>query len=390
MSTLPRALGHFIRASACFIAAALAVAGCSKAQDIHDTPDVKGQPCVNCHAPAFVSAANPKHVGVFPETCGSCHNTKKWIPATPSGSLVDHPWFPLANKHASVTCAACHTKGYQLGDTPTDCVGCHQKDYDATKNPSHAGLFPTTCNGCHNDSGWVPATVSAGTMVNHPWFPLANKHSNVACAACHTKGYQLGDTPKDCAGCHQNAYDTAMNPPHAGLPTMCSGCHTDMGWQPSSFVHPWTLDGKHATTPCASCHTGTPPRYPGTPTACAGCHSADFQTAVGKVSGHSAFAQTCADCHTTTAWTGAGGGTHPEANFPITTGSHSKGIACADCHIASRGSPVGGQNTDCIHCHLGAHNQPAIDTVHTNLNVAGYPGPNASSPNFCLPCHKKG
>jgi hypothetical protein len=313
MSTLSRVLGHFLLASACFVAAALAVAGCTKAQDIHETPEVKGQPCINCHAPAFVSAASPKHVGVFPETCGSCHNTQKWIPATPSGSLVDHPWFPLANKHASVTCAA-----------------------------------------------------------------------------CHTKGYRQGDTPKDCAGCHQNAYDTAMNPPHAGLPTTCSGCHSDMGWQPSSFVHPWTLDGKHATTPCASCHTGTPPRYPGTPTACAGCHSADFQTAVGKVSGHSAFAQTCADCHSTTAWTGASGGAHPEANFPIMTGSHSKGIACADCHIASRGSPVAGQNTDCIHCHLGAHNQPAIDTVHTNLNVAGYPGPNASSPNFCLPCHKKG
>ena len=463
MPTFWRPLGHFFLACACLVAAAIATAGCTKAQDIHETPEVKGQPCINCHAQAFVSAANPKHIGVFPETCGSCHNTKKWIPATPSGNALDHPWFPLANAHAKVACTACHTKGYQMGDTPKDCVGCHQKNYDATKSPPHAGLFPTTCNACHNDSAWVPAVVT-GT-VDHPWFPLVNKHANVACAACHTKGYQMGDTPKDCvgchqknydatmspphaglfpttcstchtdlgwvpatvtgtvdhpwfplvdkhanvacaachtkgyrqgdtpkacAGCHQKDYDAAMNPPHAGLPTTCDGCHNAKGWQPSTFVHPWTLDGKHAVTPCVSCHTGTPPRYPGTPTACVGCHLADFQTAAGKVTGHGMFAQTCLDCHSTTAWTGASGGAHPEANFPIMTGSHSKGIACADCHIASRGSPVAGQNTDCIHCHLGAHNQPAIDTVHTNLNVAGYPGPNASSPNFCLPCHKKG
>src|SRR5260221_495578 len=200
MPTFWLPLGHFFLACACLVAAAIATAGCTKAQDIHETPEVKGQPCINCHAQAFVSAANPKHIGVFPETCGSCHNTKKWIPATPSGNALDHPWFPLANAHAKVACTACHTKGYQMGDTPKACVGCHQKDYDA-----------------------------------------------------------------------------AMSPPHAGLPTTCDGCHNAKGWQPSTFVHPWTLDGKHAVTPCVSCHTGTPPRYPGTPTACVGCHLADFQ-----------------------------------------------------------------------------------------------------------------
>jgi hypothetical protein len=466
MRSMSHRFGHFFLVVACMLAAGIAAGACSQPRDLHETPEVRAQPCVNCHAQAFVSAMNPKHVGVFPETCNNCHNTKKWVPATPSsGAGFDHTWFPLLNKHASVACAGCHTKGYQKGDTPSDCVGCHQKDYDGATNPSHMG-FPTACATCHNDAGWRPATVAGSNIAAHPWFPLVNKHANVACAACHTKGYKLGDTPTDCVGCHKMNYDNATNPshmgfptacaschndmgwapamatnaagfnhtwfplvnkhanvacaschtkgykagdtptdcvgchkmnydaatkpPHAGLPTMCGGCHNDLGWSPSTFAHPWPLTGKHTTTPCVSCHTGTPPRWAGTPTACAGCHAADFQRAVSMFPAHSMYPMTCADCHSTTVWTGASGGTHPEANFPIMTGSHSKGVACADCHIASLGSPVKGANTDCIHCHLGAHQQPAIDTIHTMLNVANYPGPNASSPNFCLSCHPKG
>jgi len=90
-------------------------------------------------------------------------------------------------------------------------------------------------------------------------------------------------------------------------------------------------------------------------------------------------------------WTGASGGAHPEANFPIKTGSHSNAaIACADCHIATLGSPVKGQNTDCVDCHIGAHQRPSMDVTHASLKVPNYPGPNAASPNFCLGCHAKG
>jgi hypothetical protein len=388
MPRLSRAFWHLVLVGACVLGAAIAVGACTRAQDFHDTPEVRGQACINCHAQAFVSAMNPKHVGVFPETCNSCHNTKLWIPATPSRNAVDHPWFPLANKHSTVACASCHTKGYNPGDTPKECVGCHQMNYDTATSPPHRG-FPTTCNTCHNDMGWIPATSPAGNVTAHPWYPLVDKHAAVACASCHTKGYKPGDTPMDCVGCHRMNYDTAMSPPHAGLPTTCNDCHNAMGWSPSTFVHPWTLDGKHSTTPCVSCHTGTPPRYAGTPTACVGCHLANFQAST--FPGHNMFPQTCADCHTTTAWTGASGGTHPEANFPITTGSHANaGIICTDCHISALGSPVAGKNTDCVHCHLGAHNTPTIDATHTMLNVAGYPGPNATSPNFCLSCHPKG
>jgi len=387
MPSHSRSWWHFLLACICVVSAVMAEGACTQPSNVHDTPEVRRQACANCHAQAFASAMNPKHVGVLPQTCNLCHTTKAWIPSTVSGSASSHPWFPLVNKHANLMCTTCHTKGYQMGDTPKECVGCHQMNFDTANNPPHIG-FPTTCAACHNDAGWIPATAS-GSAVNHPWFPLVNKHANLMCASCHDKGYQPGNTPKDCVGCHQMNFDAANNPPHTGLSSACATCHNDSGWAPTSFVHPWPLDGTHLTTPCVSCHTGTPPRYPGTPVACVGCHLANFQSS--PFPGHNMFPQTCADCHSTSAWKPASAGVHPEANFPIKTGSHSNpGIVCADCHIAALGSPVGGQNTDCIHCHLGAHNQPAMDARHAALKVMGYPGPNVAQPNFCLPCHSKG
>jgi hypothetical protein len=174
------------------------------------------------------------------------------------------------------------------------------------------------------------------------------------------------------------------------LPETCGSCHNTRQWTPATVTdHPWyPLDGRHATTSCAGCHTGSPSRYRGTPTECVDCHLADYKKSTYPV--HDTLPQTCPDCHNTAGWVPAFGGRHPEVNFPIETGSHaSPAIGCTDCHDATRGSPVAGQNTDCVHCHLGAHRRPAIDSVHTALGAA-YPGPNVSSPNFCLPCHKTG
>ena len=382
-------LGNWVLATSCALGAmaALAGAGCTKGGDVHDSAEAQGQPCVGCHRAAFESASNPKHVGVMPETCNTCHTTKAWTPATVSPS--DHSWFPLRNKHAAPQCADCHTKGYQQGDTPNACVGCHQKDYDGTQNPAHrTSGFSTDCNGCHTDQGWRPAV--ANGISAHPWWPLNGKHGSAQCSGCHVGNPPVyKGTPTDCASCHKKDYDGATNPPHAGMPTTCNNCHTEAGWQASTFKHPWALDGTHATTPCASCHTGTPPRWAGTPTTCWDCHQADFQKASANVSGHSGYAHTCGDCHNTSKFTDATGGSHPEAAFPITTGIHSLGITCSDCHIASLGSPVNGANTDCIHCHLGAHPRSTMDTDPKHVGLAGYPGANAP-PNFCLTCHPAG
>jgi hypothetical protein len=122
---------------------------------------------------------------------------------------------------------------------------------------------------------------------------------------------------------------------------------------------------------------------------CFDCHSSAY--AIVKTPVHQGvYPTTCNLCHSTTAWIPASQG-HPESKFPITTGSHAnKAIGCADCHIAALGSDVSGQNTDCVHCHLGAHNTPAIDAVHAGITT--YPGSAPTSPPSCLQagCHPSG
>jgi hypothetical protein len=283
--------------------------GCNAPQDVHRAVETREQACATCHGSAFATAVNPKHVGAFPETCGTCHNTSSWSPA----ALRDHPWYALDGKHQTAACEGCHTGSpAQYAGTPTTCAGCHRRAFETSTNPPHPGLLPDTCESCHRTSGWSPATV-----VDHPWFPL---------------------------------------------------------------------DGKHATAACASCHSGNPHKFVGLATTCVGCHLVDFQGA--GFPGHGAFPQTCQDCHSPSGWAPAA--SHPEARFPIQTGSHANpSIACSDCHDATRGLPARGQNTDCIHCHLGEHTRPAVDAVHTALGAA-YPGASAASPNFCLGCHPTG
>jgi hypothetical protein len=302
-------------------------------------------------------------------------------------------WFLLVGCAAGVLFAVAEigcTKPTDVHETAEartrSCASCHQAAYLAATHPKHVGAMPQYCDACHSSTAWVPATTG------HQWWPLVGKHVGVSCASCHSgdPAVYVG-TPNDCVSCHKTDYDNATTPPHTGFATTCETCHTPQGWSPSTFSHPWPLEGAHAQASCASCHPGTPPRYAGTPTACVDCHQSEATTADANVSGHRSYARTCGDCHDTTAWssTSGGGGAHPEAAFPITTGVHSLGIACADCHIAANGSAAGGANTDCIHCHLGAHPRSAMDSDPKHTGLSGYPG--ASAPvNFCLNCHPKG
>jgi hypothetical protein len=401
------------RLFALFLALAALVA-CTRRDDVHELESTKATPCINCHRAAFASARAPKHEGVFPETCGDCHTTSSWSPAK-SSEFHDLPPVkakPCVDchrdkynatskpKHAGLfpeTCADCHgTKAWtpivgNLHESEAvknmECVKCHQGNYDGTKNPAHPGVFPTTCAGCHSTTSWTPAT-----GVGHDWFPLNNTHAKTPCATCHTKGYAKGVTPNTCVGCHQKNYDGATNPSHKSpqaFPTDCKRCHNDAGWKP--FYHGgWPLTGVHAAAQCVGCHTGNPPKYLGTPRECVGCHLADYNRS--PFPGHQTFSQICSDCHKTTGWKPAQGGAHPEAKFPITSGTHA-GLLCTDCHNPARGSPIGGVNTDCTGCHLGVHGLTSMDAKHQGRSRGGmtYGSQRAlNTPNFCLKCHPMG
>jgi Cytochrome c7 and related cytochrome c len=263
--------------------------------------------------------------------------------------------------------------------TRGECVTCHRSEYETAVEPLHLGVLPETCSDCHAEDHWSPAS----GFDHDARFELRGAHANVACNACHTKGYEPGDTPSTCVSCHRDDYDQAKDPLHTDYDTQCQSCHDEAAWRPApNFDHEWPLTGAHKQTLCAGCHMGDPPVYEGTSQACVSCHREDYDSS--PFPGHSAFATTCQDCHSTSGWTPATGG-HPESRFPIKREPHSK-VSCAGCHNADLG-PNGKNNADCVGCHTGEHSRSKMDEKHHE--VSGYT-PTTTQPSFCLKCHADG
>jgi hypothetical protein len=195
--------------------------------------------CNSCHA------KDDSHGGQFGSmSCGSCHSTSGWTPATFDHNLAA---FKLTGKHASIPCTSCHINNVYKG-TPTGCNSCHSKD-----NP-HGGQFgSTSCGSCHTTSAWLPSTF------NHAGFALSGGHSGLACTQCHSGGVYAGLSTA-CVSCHA---EPAI---HAGqFGTNCASCHTINNWN-ATFNHP------------NSCGEGGCINHHGA--SCATCHPANYQTAV--------------------------------------------------------------------------------------------------------------
>ncbi len=101
--------------------------------------------CRSCHA------ADDVHKRTMGANCERCHNPNGW-----SHWKFDHDAetkFALHGAHADLECAGCHrtpiTAGVQM---PGKCIDCHAPD------DAHRGGFGRTCNACHSDKAWKPAT----------------------------------------------------------------------------------------------------------------------------------------------------------------------------------------------------------------------------------------
>jgi hypothetical protein len=187
------------------------------------------QECSSCHLADYQNAANPVHIGsVIPLSCEMCHTTNTgWAPAS---FPIHNNIYPLIGAHAAIasSCNSCHNGNYS--NTPNDCYGCHSSDFNATINPRHLSTgFPTNCNLCHNQAGWVPSNF------NHDgqYFPIyRGKHRNEwnTCSDCHTT--QNNFTIFSCIHCHEHR-ESEMNKEHQGVQgyywnsIACLSCHPD-------------------------------------------------------------------------------------------------------------------------------------------------------------------
>lgn len=294
-------------------------------------PDTIG--CMGCHAHEKV------HNGERADaTCLDCHRTAGQKKIKKSAVAVfhegDEATFPLVQGHSGLECARCH-KQSSSGSTSKACGDrCHQDSL-------HRSTLGSDCNRCHTSGIW------AATRFDHTddtdW-PLKGRHAKGAeCAACHPTR-QYDGTPKECsaAGCH------ARDDVHEGtLGDQCDRCHRETGQlvfdhnRMSSF----TLDGRHQTTRCTSCHPAG--KFKPRVKECFGCHSEPRKHA-------GMYGTRCEKCHSTATWLDIEA-LHDNGAFAL-RGAHDR-TPCTACHVDSR--RLSGTGNLCINCHRN-------DDVHSN------------------------
>lgn len=230
-------------------------------QSCHVNGQYKGTPgdCYACHQTDFTKSTAPNHtLAQFSHDCTTCHSTVAWKPSTFSHSTTN---FPLTGAHLTTDCLFCHKNGQYKG-TASDCYPCHQTDFSGVTDPNHvSGNFDHNCSVCHSTSAWSPATFDH----NKTNFKLTGAHLTAECSRCHVGGKYTG-TSTDCYACHQQEYNSSVNPAHATAhyPTACMTCHTTTAWKPSTFDHtplfPIGSGSKHRPgrwTTCQDCHTNS-------------------------------------------------------------------------------------------------------------------------------------
>ena len=241
--------------------------------------------CLACHAEPAI------HQGLFDLDCSLCHTTLAWKPAVVDGVAFEHARtanFSLQRHDvnfdgSAITCVTCHPQSVQSFELPI-CVQCHAQQ-DGAFMSAHQALFGSDCLACHDG-------VDRFSDFDHAnVFPLAGRHAEIACEACHANQTFLG-TPSACVQCHQ---EPAIHAGWFGL--KCQYCHNDTGWIPARLtIHPFPLNhGSDAQLSCETCHQGAYTEY-----TCYACHEhqpapiAESHVAVG-VSAQELPA--CAECH---------------------------------------------------------------------------------------------
>jgi hypothetical protein len=147
--------------------------GCHVNGVFQGTPD----DCYSCHQ------KDDTHGGKYGTSCGSCHSTSAWKPATFDHNLSG---FPLTGAHEGLGCSQCHSSGEYSG-LSSACSSCHSE-------PSvHAGMYGTDCAQCHNTSNW-------NATFSHPGGCEGNcaDHRGATCADCHPVNYSTAT----CVKCH--------------------------------------------------------------------------------------------------------------------------------------------------------------------------------------------
>lgn len=293
-------------------------AGCNACHEpgnkFRDTPDS----CVDCHEDDDV------HKGRLGEDCVECHSEKTWRITVFDHDSTD---FSLGGKHDDIDCNSCHTS-QRYEEISTECYSCHRL------NDIHAGRYGSNCIECHSDKGWDRIEFDHDKKTD---YPLAGKHREVACDACHTGYIYKQKLATECISCHRNDDE------HSGrYGEKCDSCHRVQGWDQVKFDHDrgtdFPLRGKHKKARCESCHRGKVENEQ-LAADCYSCHRPDdvHNGQEGKL---------CERCHSESGWDQEIRFDHDMAKFPL-IGLHAT-TPCEECHLSATFKEVA---SDCHTCH---------------------------------------
>ncbi len=296
-------------------------------------PPSRGTNCRDCHQRG--------HDTDFSPDCQHCHGAIEWLSVPEPLAREAHAKtpYPLAGKHRAAPCAGCHLPTTPAKDrfrlvSHDKCLSCH--------DDKHGGEFAATqlgdCARCHTNDGFDRTTFGVAAHAVTA-FKLDGKHVATPCRSCHPSRTSFLVGGSACLDCHDNPHGTrfATELTAGG----CASCHDTGDWRTPHVPHPtFALAGKHARTPCASCHgakpaDADPAAYRGIPRDCGGCHRdvhagqfATPQDALGA-SGAGLPAKPCGDCHDASAWTPSKLD-HRATRYPL-EGIHTT-LACDACH----------------------------------------------------------
>ena len=324
--------------------------------------------CTSCH--------EDKHRGQLGANCTQCHNTTDWKAA--HGFDHSKTKFALTGLHTQVACQKCHAPA---ADGVVKFVGLKFQQCESCHSDPHRGAFKEGCESCHNTGGWKRTTFIARFDHSKTKFALLGKHLDVACDSCHRGGDFKTPLPfQACADCHKPD-------PHSGQFSRradggrCESCHTVDGFKKSKFElaeHNKTgfpLLEKHATVPCAKCHTpaGRATAFKVKFAACTDCHADVHRGQFARAP----YRNRCEECHNETNFKPSMFTLvrHQEGPF-VLTGGH-LAVACSDCHKRADPGHTVNYHFDtltCTTCHSDPHRgefAPRMQKIAANGRALG-------------------
>lgn len=304
--------------------------------------------CTACH--------EDKHRGQLGNNCTQCHNASDWK----IGRTFDHSKtkFALTGAHVQTTCEKCHAPAEGVarfvGLKFQQCASCHADP--------HRGTFQQGCDSCHSTASWKQTPFMARFDHSKTKFSLLGKHADLRCDTCHRAGdFKKAIAFQVCADCHKPD-------PHNGQFAKradggrCESCHTVDGFKTARFTvvdHKATgfpLREKHATVPCAKCHTpaGKATMFKVKFAACLDCH----RDVHGGQFARAPFTNRCERCHNESTFKPATFtlARHQQSAF-VLTGGHIA-VACNECHKTAetdRAAPYHFATLSCTTCHSDPH-----------------------------------